>query len=466
MLTTAIGEIAVYMPTASPFVEMAGRAVDEALEFTAGWNFFLMEALYIPFEITACNTMVHYWRSDYSPAIAFAIQIVLYICFNLFTVRFYGESEFYMSICKLLLAVGLLFFTFITMVGGNPKHDAFGFRHFKDHPFNEYVTTGSLGKFEGFLAAWAKASFVCCGPEYLSMVAGEARNPRKTMRTAFKTVIYRLAIFYVGGALSVGILVSCKDGKLIEAIKNGSSDGSASPYVVAVQNLGISGLPDLIEAVIIISAFSAGNGYFYCASRQLYSLAERGFAPKLFSRCNSRGIPVYAALVVVCFAMLSLLQLGKNSAVVLNWIVSLCTGAQLLNYGWMCIIYIGFYRAVKAQGIDREALPYRSWFQPYSIYICTFFIWIDIFVVGYTVFLPGWWKTSDFLFSYLMIFVNLGLCVFWKLLKKTKMRIPTEVDLTSGLEEVQKHEEEILAEEGEKESNNNSLFSRIMSWVF
>ncbi|GME75611.1 unnamed protein product [Ambrosiozyma monospora] len=466
MLTTAIGEIAVYMPTASPFVEMADRPVDEAMEFAAGWNFFLVEALYVPFEITACNTMVHFWRDDYSPGIAFAIQIVLYIAFNIFTVRWYGESEFYLSLAKLFLAIGLLFFTFITMVGGNPQHDAFGFRHFKDHSFNEYVTTGGLGKFEGFLAAWAKASFVCVGPEYLSMVSGEARNPRKTMKTAFKTVIYRLAIFYIGGALSVGILVSCKDPTLISAINSGASDASASPYVVAIQNLGISGLPDLIEVVIILSAFSAGNSYFYCASRQLYSLAERGFAPKVFSKCNSKGIPVYAVLVVVCFCLLSLLQLGKNSAVVLNWIVNLCTGAQLIDYGWMCFIYIGFYRALKAQGIDRESLPYRSWFQPYSIYICTFFVWIDIFVIGYTVFLPGWWKVSDFLFSYLMIFVNIGLFVFWKLYKRTKFRNPEEVDLTSGLEEIQKHEEEILAEENEQDHSKDSWFSKAMSWVF
>ncbi|GMG55442.1 unnamed protein product [Ambrosiozyma monospora] len=200
--------------------------------------------------------------------------------------------------------------------------------------------------------------------------------------------------------------------------------------------------------------------------RQLYSLAERGFAPKVFSKCNSKGIPVYAVLVVVCFSLLSLLQLGKNSAVVLNWIVSLCTGAQLINYGWMCFIYIGFYRALKAQGIDRESLPYRSWFQPYSIYICTFFVWIDIFVIGYTVFLPGWWKVSDFLFSYLMIFVNVGLFVFWKLFKRTKFKNPAEVDLTSGLEEVQKHEEEILAEEGGQDHSKDSWFSKAMSWVF
>ncbi|KAG7707569.1 hypothetical protein KL930_002653 [Ogataea haglerorum] len=462
MLTTAVGEIVCYLPTASPFIEMAGRAVDEAAEFASGWNFFLVEAFYIPFEITACNTMVHFWRSDYSPGIAFAIQIVLYIAFNIWTVRWFGESEFILSITKLILAVGLLLFTFIVMVGGNPQHDVFGFRNFNISPFAEYVTTGSLGKFEGWLAAWAKAGFVCVGPEYLSMVAGEATNPRKTMRTAFKTVIYRLAIFYVGGSLSVGILVACNNPQLIASVTTGKTDASASPYVIAIQNLNIRILPHIINVVIILSAFSAGNSYYYCASRQLYSLAKRGFAPRFLCLCNGNGIPIFSVAITTVFALLSLLQLGKNSSVVLNWIVNLCTGGQLINYGWMTITYIGFYRALKAQGFDRRALPYRSWFQPYSIYIVTFFVWIQIFVIGYTVFLPGWWQVSDFLFYYLMIFVNIGLFVFWKLFRRTKFIRSKDVDLVSGLEEVEAHEKAIALE---KDTQSDKWYDKALSWI-
>jgi amino acid permease len=33
----------------------------------------------------------------------------------------------------------------------------------------------------------------------------------------------------------------------------------------------------------------------------------------------------------------------------------------------MCIIYLFFYRALKAQGIDRSTLPYIGWFQPYCV---------------------------------------------------------------------------------------------------
>jgi hypothetical protein len=50
---------------------------------------------------------------------------------NGLAVRWFGTSEFYMSIFKIFLMVGLIVYTFITMVGGNPQHDAYGFRNWK-----------------------------------------------------------------------------------------------------------------------------------------------------------------------------------------------------------------------------------------------------------------------------------------------------------------------------------------------
>lgn len=59
-------------------------------------------------------------------------------------VRYYGISEFYLSIFKVFLMVGLIAYTFVTMVGGNPHHDVYGFRYWRDpvspsashiHPF-------------------------------------------------------------------------------------------------------------------------------------------------------------------------------------------------------------------------------------------------------------------------------------------------------------------------------------------
>lgn len=329
----------------------------------------------------------------------------------------------------------------------------------------EYVTTGSLGKFQGFLAALLKSCFTIVGPEYMSMVSAEAKNPRKTMPTAFKTVLYRLALFYIGGALSVSILIAYNDPKFV-ALSADSSNAASSPYVVAMQNLNIKVLPHIVNAVVLTSALSAGNSYTYCSSRALFGLAERGFAPRFLTYCTKNGVPLYCVGVAIAFSMLSLMQLGSSGATVLNYMVSLCTGSQLLNYGFMTITYMHFYRACKVQGLDRTTFPYRSWFQPYSIYIAAFFIWIMIGILGYTVFLPGWWAIDDFLFSYVMIFVNIAIYIFWKLLKRTKFVKPEDADLFTGIEEIEEHEYEFYAKLESESKKPEGWFKNALHWIF
>lgn len=472
MLTTAVGEMVSYLPVNSPFLTMSGRVVDPAFECAASINFWLMQSLYIPFEITAVNGMIHFWRDGYSPAIPLVIQIAIYAIVNVFAVRLYGEAEFWLSIGKLILCVGLLLFTLITMCGGNPSGDAFGFRnwHAVGGPIAEYITTGSSGRFQGFLGCLrASACFTVVGPEYMSMVAGEAINPRRTMPIAFKTVLYRLALFYIGGALSVLILIAYNDPNYL-ALTSDASNAASSPYVVAMQNMGIAVLPHIVNAVVLTSAFSAGMSYTYCSSRALYGLSVRGFVPRVFSKCTANGVPIFCVMVSICFSLLSLLQLGLLGNKVLNYMVNLCTGSQLLNYGLMSITYICFYNACKAQGIDRKKFTYRSWFQPYSIYIAGFLIWCVIGCLGYDVFLPGRWTVDSFLFSYVMIFVTLAVFIVWKVAKRTKFIAPADADLTTGLKEIELHEQECLAQEAlKKESAKFGQFQGLraaLNWIF
>ncbi|ODV95401.1 hypothetical protein PACTADRAFT_50127 [Pachysolen tannophilus NRRL Y-2460] len=481
LLTSAVGEMVVQYPAPSPFVEMAGRCIDEAVECAAGWNFFLMEALYIPFEITAVSSIIDFWRDDYSAAIPISIIIALYTAINVFNVKYFGESEFWLSIGKLILCVGLLFFTLITMCGGNPAHDAFGFRYFKIDPFGSgYVTTGGLGKFEGWLGALFQANFFVVGPEYISMIANEAHYPvRKNLSTCFKTVIWRLCLFYIGGALSVGILIAYNNPTLVAANTAGESSAAASPYVIAMENLNIKVLPDIVNAIILLSALSAGNSYFFCSSRQLYSLSKRGFAPAFFQICTSSGVPIFCILVVIAFACLSFMELGTGgSLTALTYITSICTKSQMLNYLYMGVTYIAFYHACKAQGIDKSTYAYRSWFQPYSAYIVTFFLLVLCGVQGYTVFLPGWWSVEDFIFYYIMIFVNVAIYIFWKVIKRTPFRKSSEVDLVSGLKEIEEYEYEHfkIAEEAQinsdtdsedyKKKNAKEIFNNVKTWIF
>ena len=298
-----MAEMVTYLPISSPFIRFAGRYVDEAFGFAAGWNFFVFEAALVPFEVTACNVIINFWSDAVPTGAIIAIVIVLYALLNLLAVKWYGESEFWAALGKVILAVGLIFFTFIVMVGGNPKHDVFGFRYWKTPgSFAELYYEADLGRWLGFLQCLIQASFTIAGPDYVSMAAGETENPRKVMPKAFNAVFYRLTSFFMLGALCVGILVPYNDKELINAFKEGKPGAAASPYVVAMTRLGIPALPHLVNALVLTACFSAGNSYVYCASRSLYGMALEGKAPKIFTKCTKKGVPrlLRRACVGVC----------------------------------------------------------------------------------------------------------------------------------------------------------------------
>jgi amino acid transporter len=299
---------------------------------------------------------------------------------------------------------------------------------------------GNLGYFLGFLQCLIQASFTIAGPDYVSMAAGEAENPRVVMPKAFKAVFYRLTTFFMLGSLCVGILVPYNDKELIAATTNGLPGAAASPYVVAMDRLRIGVLPSIVNAMVLASAFSAGNSYVYCASRSLYGLALEGKAPKILTRTTRRGVPIYCTLVVLCIALLAFLQVSANAATVLKWFINLVTASQLINYAIMCITFIFWKRACDAQGFDRNQLPFKGWGQPYLAWYGFIGCTVMAFVGGYTVFLPGKWDVPTFIFSYFMIGLFPVLFIGWKLIKKTKWTRAVDVDLQGEVEEIEEYQ--------------------------
>mgnify|MGYP001940399640 CR=1 FL=1 len=346
---------------------------------------------------------------------------------NILAVKIFGEAEFWLSGGKVLLILILYFFTFITMVGGNPQGDAYGFRHWRQ-PGPMAGNTG-LERFEGFLGALWAGSFCIVGPEYISMVSGEAKRPRVYIKTAFKTVYFRFGAFFILGALCVGVVLGYNDPQLISVLEAGESSAAASPYVIAMKNLKINGLPHLVNALLITSIFSAGNTYTYCATRSLYSLAVEGRAPKFLRKCTKSGVPIYCFCVVMIFPFLSFLQLSDNSAKVLNWLINIITAGGIINYIVMCGTYLAFYKACKVQGLDRKTLPYCGYFQPYGTWFALCFEIVVVFVYGYSTFKPGNFTLESFFTYYTMVGVAPILFIFWKVLKRTKWLKPHEVDL-------------------------------------
>ncbi|KAF5011959.1 hypothetical protein FDECE_1965 [Fusarium decemcellulare] len=430
-INNSMAEMTTYMPISGGFIRLAGHWVDNALGFAGGWNFYIYLGLIVPFEITALSLVLSFWSPNIPAGAICGACIVLYFVINIFAVRVYGAAEFWLCGGKALLLLILMFFTLITMCGGNPQHDAFGFRHWNDPaPFLEYYSTGTTGKFEGFLTALWTASFTLVGPEFLSVAASEVKHPRTYVKKACKALYARIIVFFIGGCLAITIIVSPRD-KVLEALySHGSgSTGSAaaSPYIIAMENLSIRGLPHLITALFATTIFAAGNTVLYSATRCLYGLSLEGHAPKFLRKVTKSGIPIYCFLVTMIFPFLAFLQLGSGSSTVLTWLINLATGATLIYFMTALVTYIRFHRACQVQQFNRDKLPYKGWFQPYSAWFALVFELVIIVFYGYRSLVP--FNVSGFVTAYFMPFFVPCLFIGWKLIKKTKFIRAKDIDL-------------------------------------
>ncbi|KAJ5983045.1 general amino acid permease (agp2) [Penicillium waksmanii] len=429
-------EMVTYLPIASPFVRLSGFWVDDALSFAMGWNYFFLMAFAIPYEITAIDVLLGYWTDKIPIGAVVVVCLVIYAVLNGLAVRYFGITEFYLSIFKVFLMFGLMMYTFITMVGGNPHHDSYGFRYWKNPgSFVKHLAPGNTGRFLGVLSCMIQGSFTMVGPEFISMAAAEAENPRKLMKRAYDSFVWRLMFFFLGGALCVGIVIPYDDELLSQYIsgsKSGSGTGAASPYVISMVEFGIKGVPDLVNALIMTSVLSAGNNVVFSAARTLHGMAVDGKAPSLFAKCNKFGIPYYAVIAALSFCLLSLLQLSKSSSTVLDWLVGICTASYLLNYFGTVLTYLHFHEALKKQGVDRDTLPYKGRFQPYAAWYALVGTFIMTLILGYNVFIHGQWDITTFFTNYTMVGFFPVAYLFWKIVKRTKYVRPGTADLNLG----------------------------------
>jgi amino acid transporter len=277
------------------------------------------------------------------------------------------------------------------------------------------------------------ASFAVCGPEYISSVVGETKSPRRLLPSCYTSFKWRLGFFFVGSALAIGIVIPYDDPSLAAFISGDISGGGtskASPYAIAMERMNISGLPHLINAIMLTSVFSCGNGVLFAASRALYVMGQYGRAPKIFAKTTKRGIPVYAVGMCILLGLLAMMGISDASYTVLKYFIDLCTICTQFNYVCVCITYTHFYWNLKKQGISRDSLPYKARFQPYASYIGMTCGTLAMLFLGFDVIKP--FDIKWFFIDYTLLGVFPILVVLVKVIKNTKyVRIGT-ADLGLG----------------------------------
>ncbi|KIK66906.1 hypothetical protein GYMLUDRAFT_239115 [Collybiopsis luxurians FD-317 M1] len=397
----SLGEMVAYLPISGGHIKLAERFVDPG-DFAMGWNYWYTWAITLPAELSAAAVLINFWDTDTQLNYAWiSICIVVVIVINLCGAGVYGEAEFIFASIKVLTITGLIILGIVLDLGGGPNHDRIGFRYWKNastRPVIEYSgIAGNKGKFLGWWAVISRAAFSFIGTEIVAIAAGEAKNPRRNIPKAIKRVYVRILLFYIGGVWIIGWLVPSTDDRLLL----GTATAAASPFVIAIQNAGIKGLPSLINACLVSSAWSAASSDLYTGSRALYGLALSHNAPVIFLRTSKRGLPYVALAVCASFSLLAFMGVKSGSGTVFNWFANMISISGLMAWFGINVTYIRFHKGLKVQGISRSKLPYKGPLQPFAAWyaVCSTFVYC--LFSGFDVFLKGHWDNATFVTNYL-----------------------------------------------------------------
>ncbi|KAI9445159.1 amino acid permease [Lactarius indigo] len=457
----SLGEMVSYLPIPGGHIKLAERFVDPALSFTMGWNYWYNWTIVLPAELSAAAILVDFWDKDTNlNSVWITICLVVVVAINFMgagtSPRFfctYGEAEFIFASIKVLTITGmsdfasflpryshshipgLIILGIILDLGGGPDHDRIGFRYWKHPgPFVQFDgIAGAKGRFLGWWAVLTQAAFSFIGTEIVAIAAGEAKNPRRNIPKAIRRVYIRILLFYIGGVTIIGLLVPSNDPGL--ALANGTA--AASPFVIAIKRSGIKALPQIINACLLTSAWSAASSDLYTSSRALYGLAIAGNAPAIFKKTLRNGLPVTALIASSSFALLAYMGVHSGSGKVFTWFSNMTSVAGLLTWFGISCTYIRFYAGLKAQGIDRKGLPFSSRLQPFAAWYSAVSCLVICLFSGWSVFLRGEWDTATFVTSYLPLILFPILYVSAKFWTRVPVVKASEMDFYTGLAEIE-----------------------------
>lgn len=284
----SIGEMTTYKPVHGGFIRQCAEYVDPAFGFAEGVNFWFSWTMFIPAEITAAVSVLKFWpETNVVPLAAYITMfLVILVLANIFPVKVYGAVEYWMSSIKCLAIVVMIIFMFIMTSGGIPATNG-------PIEFQYWKTPGAFNNgIKGIAKAFVQAAFSFGGGEHIAVIAGEAMDPRRTIKKTVKPVFWRMFTFFVVNIWLVGMCVPYDDENLISA-----SGTLGSPFVIAIRRAKVGWLAHIINGFIFLTVISCGITSLYVSSRSLTALSDLKLIHPFFGRKDGAGRP-YVALVI------------------------------------------------------------------------------------------------------------------------------------------------------------------------
>lgn len=416
-LMTSLGEMATYLPVTGSFATYSRRFVDPALGFAMGWNYWFNWAITLAVDISTAAIVLRYWF-PHVPSWVFSLgALIIIFLINALSVASFGETEYWMSLIKVVTVLIFLVVGFLTIVGIMGGHATYleNFAY-KKAPF--------VGGIPSILTVFVVAGFSFQGTELIGITAGESKDPAKSIPKAIKQVFWRILLFYILAIFVIACLIPYTSPNLLGS---DASDITISPFTLVFKRAGLASAASVMNAVILTSVVSAANSGMYASTRMLFALGVSGDAPKIFGKVNGRGIPMPALLGTTLVGLLTFLSsiFGEQ---IYSFLVSASGLTGFIAWVGIALAHYRFRRAFKAQGKDLSQLRYKAkWFPVgplLALIICL------LVIVGQDIksFANLDWQAISVTYMSVPLFIILYL--YYKLRYKTKLIPLTEIDLT------------------------------------
>ncbi|MBY0123824.1 amino acid permease [Bacillus sp. S/N-304-OC-R1] len=348
-----LGEMATVNPNTGSFAVYARDGIGEWAGYTTGWLYWFFWVIVIALEAVAGAAIIHEWFPSIPVWLIGLGLIVLLTMTNIYSVKSFGEFEYWFSIIKIASIILFLGLGLAIIFGLVPSIKSPGLSNLTN--FGGFIPNGVGSVVVGIAIVFH--AFV--GVEIPAIAAGETSDPVNSVRRALNSVVWRILIFYIG---SIAILVTLLPWNSASLLK--------SPFVSVLEMIGIPSAALLMNIVVLTALLSCLNSGLYTSSRMLFSLAQKGDAPKILSKLSKNGVPVIAVIASTLFAFISTIFSYVSPDKIFFFLVNSSGGVGILVYLAIAISHLRLRKRMEKENSDKFKI--KMWFFPYLTYATIF----------------------------------------------------------------------------------------------
>ncbi|WP_151790251.1 amino acid permease [Acinetobacter junii] len=334
MVMLCLGELAVHMPVSGSFGEYARTYIGPGTGYMITWLYWLTWTATLGTEFTAAALLMQEWFPSISMWTWTLLFAGLIFSLNVSSTRLFAESEFWLSLVKVLTIICFIGLGLAAIFGAISYHGHESAPLFSKLTEHGWFPNGIFPIFATMLIV----NFAFSGTELIGVAAGEAEEPAKTVPKAINAAIWRLLIFFVGTIIVICALLPYDMAGL------NANSVSNSPFVTVFNYIGIPYAEDIIRFVIITAFLSAANSGLFAASRMMWSLSTKNQLPKVFAKLTRSGTPIIAIIVTMFGAIPGLLSEHFAPETIFKNLLGVAAFTMVVVWISICVSQFNFRR--------------------------------------------------------------------------------------------------------------------------